>query len=372
MRRADRGGHRSRRRSAGERRIAAPVVAVLVTLALATAWWRPWAGSGVRDTGASALGADRVALTLVVSDASGALATAILEQDRRGQGHGALVGVPAELALPVEGFGRLTAHQALAQAGPTLSRNALSSLVGVSLAGSWVIGATDFVTLIDRLGGLRVGGASTDGRTALARAGADPDGAREVFEALVRTFPAEYGATRTLLVDLGILDSPDLPVRRLAAVLAALAHDATGGHLRTGTLPLDASGHALAPAALPLIRDVLGGTPGRSRAEATPRVLVSIAPGADVTESDVAADVLGAGYDYLVGPAAPVGALSAVVVRAGVPDARRVGADVAELLNLPASVVRVGDDVPFPADVAVVLAGRSPSPGPARAPTALP
>ncbi|HZE67182.1 MAG TPA: hypothetical protein VE081_11150, partial [Sporichthyaceae bacterium] len=85
------------------------------------------------------------------------------------------------------------------------------------------------------------------------------------------------------------------------------------------------------------------------------RILVSIAPGAALTASDARADVLDAGYEYLAGPAAAAGVASSVVVRTGTADAQALGQDVASLLNLPAGAVRIGDDVPFGADVVVVL-----------------
>jgi hypothetical protein len=69
----------------------------------------------------------------------------------------------------------------------------------------------------------------------------------------------------------------------------------------------------------------------------------------------VRAEVLDAGYEYVAGAAAAAGARSSVVVRTGTADAQALGADVASLLNLPASAVRIGDDVPFGADVVVVL-----------------
>jgi hypothetical protein len=291
-----------------------------------------------------------------LQDPAGAAATAVLLQDRRGKGSGALVVVPGELALPVEGASGQTVRTALAGAGPVLAREGLSALLGVPMVGSWVLDVGDFSGLVDRLGGLRLPSGQVDGKGAAARAATGAAGAQEVLSGFVTAFPGRYTAAHDLLGDLGVLAAPGLPVPRLAAVLAGLAREHPTGRLRVATLPLDASGHMLDQAkALPVVRDVLGGQPGAGRADLTPRILISIAAGAALTASDARADVLDAGYEYLAGPAAAAGAVTSVVVRAGTADAEALGYDVASLLNLPTRVVRIGDDVPFGADVAVVL-----------------
>jgi hypothetical protein len=351
------GARVDRREVRRERRIAALVLVLVLGAVAGIVVWRPWSAGRSDDAGDAALGADRVAALVVVSDRSGAVATAVVEQDRRGSGSGAVVGVPGSLGLSVEGLGPLSVRDAAAQAGPTLSRDALGALLGVPLVGSWVIASGDFVALVDRLGGIRVAGQPVDGKTALARAGVDAAGVRDVVTGFVSAFPAGFAATRSLLGNLGVLDEPGLPVARLAALVSGLARDVPDGRLRTGALPLDSSGQALDPTgATPLITDILGGRPGAGRADSTPRVSVSIAPGAGLAELDVQADVLDAGYEYLRGPAVAAGAASSVVVRTGTPDAQKLGAAIAALFDLPGSAVRLGAEVPLGADVAVVLA----------------
>lgn len=347
----DRADRRAARR---ERTILVAVLLVVVALVAGAVAWKPWSRDGGADTGDAALGADRVAVLLQVQRDDGAAATAVLVRDRRGRA--AVVPVPATLGLPVEGTAAATVRSALAEAGPTLSRDALGELLGLSLVGSWVLPAPDFASLVDRLGGVRVAGTTLDGTAALARAAAGAAGTGEVLGALVADFPPGFAATTELLGDLGVLDAPGLPVPRLAAVLSGLARAGAARSLVVRPLPVDASGTRLnAAAAGPVIRDVLGGEPGGGRTDATPRIAVSIATGEGVKASDVRADVLGAGYEYVSDGAALAGTASAVVVRAGTPDAQALGADVADLLGLPASAVKVGGEVPFGADVAVVI-----------------
>jgi hypothetical protein len=353
-----RAGKRADRQERARERLLLGIVALVIAVLVATALvWRPWSGSsGIADTGNEELGADRVALLMQLQDPTGATATAVLLQDRRGKGSGALVVVPGELALPVEGASGQTVRTALAGAGPVLSREGLAALLGVPMVGSWVLDVGDFAGLVDRLGGLRLPSGQVDGKGAAARAATGAAGAQEVLAGFVTAFPGRYTAAHDLLGDLGVLAAPGLPVPRLAAVLAGLAREHPTGRLRVATLPLDGSGHMLDQAtALPVVRDVLGGQPGAGRADLTPRILISLAPGASLNASDARADVLDAGYEYVAGPAAAAGAVTSVVVRTGTADAQALGYDVASLLNLPTTVVRIGDDVPFGADVAVVL-----------------
>lgn len=324
--------------------------------------WSPWSSGGKLDTGHSVMPEDRVAVLFQVQAADAtATSSAIFLHERDGGGRSALVTVPTDLVLPVAGEGRLTVGSALAEAGPTLTREALAELLGVPMAGSWVLAGSEFSLLVDRLGGLRVSGQTLSGAQALQRVGT-ADGGEEVLSAFVGAFPAAFTAGRDLLLDFGILAAPGLPVDLLGAVVTGLSRDGVSGKLAVGVLPLDASGNGLdVTAALPVVRDVLGGEPGEGRGDATPRILVQLAPGSGVKESDVRADVLNAGYEYLDGGAAPAGAQHLVLVRPSLPDAQALGESIATTLGLPLSAVRLSDDVPFTADVLVVLVRPTPS-----------
>lgn len=345
---------RERRR---ERLTLLGVTLALVTLVAGIVAWSPWSSAGGNaDTGHSVMPGDRVAVLFQVQAADATAATsAILLHDRRGGGRGALVTVPPALLLPVEGEGRMTVRQALAEAGPTLTREALAELLGVPLAGSWVLDGTEFSVLVDRLGGIRVGGQTVSGAQALQRVGG-PDGGKDVLRGFIGAFPSGFTAGRDLLVDFGILAAPGLPVDLLGAVVTGLARDGAANSLGVGVLPLDPSGYGLdVAAALPVVRDLLGGEPGEGRGDATPRIQVQLAAGSGLSESDVRADVLNAGYEYIDGGAGAGNAASAVLVRPSLPDAQALGESIAMTLGLPVSVVRLSDDVPFTADVLVVL-----------------
>jgi hypothetical protein len=345
---------RERRR---ERMALLGVTLGLIALIVGIVAWSPWSSGGEAvDTGHSVMPEDRAAVLFQVQgpDATAA-SSAILLHDRRDGGRGALVTVPPELLLPVEGEGRMTVRSALGEAGPTLTREALAELLGVPMAGSWVLDGTEFSVLVDRLGGIRVGNQTMTGAQALQRVSA-PDGGKDVLTAFVRAFPGGFTAGRDLLLDFGILAAPGLPVDLLGAVVTGLSRDAVANKLGVGVLPLDATGYGLdVAAALPVVRDLLGGEPGEGRGDATPRIQVQLAPGSGLKESDVRADVLNAGYEYVDGGPAGAGAPSVVLVRQSLPDGQALGESIAATLGLPASAVRLSDDVPFTADVLVVL-----------------
>ena len=256
-----RAGERLDRQAARrERRVLLGVLVLVLAVVVGAVLWQPWGGGSDADTGDEALGADRVPMLLQVQGANGATASAVLVRDRRGKGSGAVVPVPASLGLPVEGTAAATVRSALDDAGPTLSREALGELIGVALVGSWVLTEAEFATLVDRLGGLRIGGSTVDGQGAVTRAAASAAGTGEVLGALVGGFPTLFSAATQLLSDLGVLAAPGLPVPRLAAVLCGLARESAEDRLTVTTLPVDASGARLDPrAAGPVVRDVLGG-----------------------------------------------------------------------------------------------------------------
>jgi hypothetical protein len=281
-----------------------------------------------------------------------------------------------------------TVRLGLVEAGPTLTREAIGELLGIELAGNWVIDHAAFARLVDTLGGVDVGGGDlkncgaaapatggrgnaralpadsergvqvVDGQTAVRIADTGRCSGR-VLEGLAIALPGSFAAARATLDSVGVLPSSGLDTPVLAAVLAGLHRDVApgGGQMSFGSLELNPSGNTLnAEASRSIVIDVLGGRPGEDPG-GTPRILVQIAPGAGVKESDVRADVLNAGYEYVDGGAAPAGATRVVLVRPSTPDAQALGESIATTLGLPLSAVRLSDDVPFTADVVVVLVG---------------
>ncbi|MGQ0626105.1 MAG: hypothetical protein ACT4PP_15840 [Sporichthyaceae bacterium] len=334
-----------RRERARERGVLIGVGMVAAALVAALLVWAPWQKQDAPDTGAQFLGGDRVALLMQIQGpTSEAVATAILVYDRASQAPQGVTVVPGRMVLDVQGQGRLTVNAALAAAGPTLSREAIGELVGVPLVGTWLLTEGEYSALVDQVGSLR---------RPLRELG--PGSQAEAVHALVAAFPPVYSVTRDLLLDFGILAAPGLEVERLAAVLTGLA--ARGGAFGQGELPVDAATGGLdLSAARSGELERLGARPGEARVDSTPRVLVSIARGGAVRESDVRADVLNAGYEYRAGPPAPADAETSIMVRASVPGALDLGKAVAAALGLDPRRVVSAAEVPATVDVVVVIA----------------
>jgi hypothetical protein len=123
-------------------------------------------------------------------------------------------------------------------------------------------------------------------------------------------------------------------------------------------LPIDRSSGGLDVAGgAPLVQDLLGGRPGTSLADTTPRVMVQLPEADSQLAAAVRAAVVGGGYEYVEGGIGPKRRSSAVLVRD--PAATAVGEAVALTLGLPRSSVRTASDdvgdVPVVADVLVLL-----------------
>jgi cell envelope-related transcriptional attenuator-like protein/LytR cell envelope-related transcriptional attenuator len=343
--------------------------------------WRPWSSAPDQDTGDAFLGADRVTILLSAQGKDGtALLGGLLVHDRVAR-RGGIVVVPTELMLPVSGEGRVAIGDALAKAGPTLTREALGDALGVTVDGSWVLPRAEFARFVDRLGGAEVpvDSAVVDGGHVVVPAGTHRlDGSQvieyatyrapgeleseraarvqRVLTGLAAATPKTYPGVRDLLASLGVVGDAGLPVERLAAVLSGVARDASAGRLRAGALLADGQTGGLdVAAAAPLVREVLGGRARTTLADVTPRVMVQL----PVRDADLAAEVraslVGAGYDYVDGGPGPAAKTSVVTVRAGTADARPVGEAVALTLGLDRAVVKAVEDLPLVADVLVVI-----------------
>jgi len=365
---------RVRRRKARTRIRAGLAVPVLLAALLA---WHPWSRGSALDPADEALGGQFTALVqLRVPDASavvGALASHDREVDR-----GSLLVVPADLSVAVAGESRLPVADALAKAGPSLTRDALADVLGVRIDASWVLDRPTFVQVVDRVGGLELEVARPGftagqevvhaGRQGLTGAQAhdyatylapgEPEGARSgrvgaVLGALVAAMPASYEATRQMLDDLGVLGGAGLPSARLAALLSGLSRDLAAERARIGALPLRSGGALDLPRAAPMLGDLATGG-SRGGQHVTPRVIVRFAGADPEHEVDVRALLLNAGYRYIDGGSSPRAEKTAVLVRErGV---RAVGDSVALTLGLEPDVVQVTADLPATVDVLVLLA----------------
>ncbi|MFI1579603.1 LytR C-terminal domain-containing protein [Embleya sp. NPDC020630] len=271
--------------------------------------------------------------------------------------------------------------QLMADEGPGASRDALSDLLGVKLDGSWVVSEPVLQGLVDLAGGIQLnadvevkgqdgkvlvgqGRNPANGVAALAFAtykqpGESPtvtgDRFGRVLQGLLAAFPTQPDAVLTLLANMANLPDPSLPDDKLSTLLANLAKATQAKLLQVRALPVSPEGILDINAAVPIVRELLGGTVRQGRVEAGPaRVMVEDASGKNGAQEDAHAKLLNAGVTYVPGGASGKRAQPTSVVQYS-NDARKVDAEQAALtLHLPPTSVKKATGEML-ADVVVTL-----------------
>ncbi len=212
-------------------------------------------------------------LLQVQGDDQAAAASALLAHDQVSR-TGAAVLVPPQVIVDVPGAGSVPFGRALATSAPEGSRNALSDLVGVTVDAGWVLDSPTLITLVDRLGGLRVGvdvpvmqdatvlvgpgEQQLNGEQALAFLGylapGEQEQARlarvqELVDGLLTALPDSADEVTPLLGVLGPGSRSSQPAADLARFLVAAAESGQAGDLQFDILPvipIDAGGGVMA------------------------------------------------------------------------------------------------------------------------------
>lgn len=382
------GGRRHGRGLDHRLRIAAAIGAALLLLALAI--WRPWSGGSGLSEGDKALGGPRAdVLVQLRADDGRAVGSAVIQHDRT-ENRGSVVGLPDDLAVDVPdlnvdsalgGGGPDTLGGALEAAGESLTRDAVADVLGVDVAGSFVLDTATFANLVTRVGGIavkvdtqvRVGGVvvaqpgsgpvQLNGSAAVVYATL-PQGASttraarfvQVLDGIIAKVPTDYELSADLVDSVGLIGNGTLTPERLAAILSGGAADRAAGSLRTAVLPVQADGLLDIAKATPVVRDLLGGSL-TGRGDQTPRVLVQLAttatgPARAGLRERARADVVNAGYRFVDGGVVVPRARSQITVYGG----RGIGEGLALAFGLDPSVVRAGEG-DGAADAVVVLGG---------------
>ncbi len=390
-RRFARKGEPSRGRGRGpdlDRRLLAAGAAAAALLLFVLAIWRPWSGGPDLSPADKALGAPRAAVLIQIRSTEGrAIANAVIMHDRE-RDRGSVVGVPDDLAVDVPDLGvdstvsesgTVRLADALNVAGESLTRDAVADVLGVDIAGSFVLDVPTFASVVTRVGGVEVkidAPVSVGGRV-VARPTTEPvalDGAAavsyisisegtsparaghfvQVLDAVVAKIPKKYDLAADLVDAVGLIGNGTLTPERLAAILSGAATDQAAGGMETAVLPVQGNGLLEISKAAPMVRDLLGGAlTGRS--DETPRILVQLA----TSQTGVAraalrerarAAVLNAGFRFVDGGVVPPRHSSTITVYGG----QGIGDGLAIALGLDTSAVHpgAGDGA---ADAVVVL-----------------
>jgi hypothetical protein len=307
--------------------------------------------------------------------------TAVLV-DNSTKGRGTTVLLPNTLSLTSDDGTSVTLDKSVDDGiGPT--RDALNTLFGADIKGSWRLDTPYLELLVDALGDIYVdtdasvkGNGKDSGRTlvqqgkqqeltgqaavayATYRAAGEPQTKQlarfgQVLQAVLKKMPSDAdGATKTVQ-SLGQILDPSLTDAQLGASLAQLANLAKTGAYDTSMLDVQKDG-TLGSRATDTVKNLLGGTVKQSEGTTQPRVLISNATGTTNSAGLAQAAIVNGGtYTYVNGGKAG-STRSTSQVRYADPARLEAAKDVAATLGLPPSAVAKGT-VPSNADIAVTL-----------------
>ncbi|MFF8282999.1 LytR C-terminal domain-containing protein [Streptomyces albus] len=379
---------RTERREEARRRGRNRVVALVVVLALVVAggvgylWYAgmlPGLGGG-DEKGQAAAGTQRDVIVVHLRERGGTSSTALLV-DNEGAGQGTTVLLPNSLAVSTENGTTTTLGKSVDDQGAGPTRDALNTLLGADIEGTWRLDTPFLENLVELVGGIDVdtdttvpgkkkGAAplveqgaeqSLNGRTAVAyatyRAQGEPQDKQlarfgQVMQAVLKKISTDPGAATKTVESLGQIPDPSLSESQLGASLAKLATHAKKGDYRTQVLPVQPNGTLSEQVSDQVVGKVLGGSVKNSDPDAAPRVSVKNATGKPGLDNAASAALVNAGYTVVKGGTGGTHATS--VVGYAKAAQRDKAVEVAKTLGLPGSAVRKADGSGN-ADVTVIL-----------------
>jgi anionic cell wall polymer biosynthesis LytR-Cps2A-Psr (LCP) family protein len=375
------------KRRGRNRKTALVLLLVLAMLGGAGYLWQsgklPGLGKGKTTQAAAGGTQKRDVIVVHLIPVNGGPSDTALLVDNSTKGRGTTVLLPNTLSMTSDDGAATTLDKSVGDGiGPT--RDALNTLLGADVKGSWRLDSPYLELLVDSLGDVYVdtdtavkGTGKNSGRTlvqqgrqqeltgqaavayATYRAAGEPQTKQlnrfgQVMQAVLKKMPSDAAsATRTVQSLSQILD-PSLTDRQLGASLAQLADLAKTGAYDTTLLPVQKDGTLSTQATDGVVKDVLGGTVKQSAGTTQPRVLIADATGIKKAAPIAQAAIVNGGtYTYVAGGKASATRSASEVLYA---DPARLAAakDVAATLGLAPTAVRKGT-VPSNADIAVTL-----------------
>ncbi|GAA2596808.1 LCP family protein [Streptomyces axinellae] len=371
------------KRKGRNRVVALVVVAVLVvTGGLGYLWYAGMLPGldGAGKKGAAAAGQQRDVIVVHLREQGGASSTALLV-DNAGAGQGSTVLLPNSLAVSAEDGTTTTLGKSVEDEGASPTRDALNTLLGSDIKGTWRLDTPYLENLVELVGGIaldtdtsvpgakkgekpqveRGSAVDLDGRAAVAYATYRAPGelqtkqlARfgQVMRAALKKLSSDSGAATKTVESLGQIPDPSLSEKQLGASLAKLASRARAGDYRTRLLPVQANGTLSRQAGDEVVKKILGGTVKNSDPQAALRVSLKNASGKRGVTNAASAALVNGGYAVVKSGSGAARAQS--VVGYAKPEHKAEAEEVAKTLDLPASAVRETGSAST-ADVAVLL-----------------
>jgi anionic cell wall polymer biosynthesis LytR-Cps2A-Psr (LCP) family protein len=381
---------RSERREEAKRRGRNRVVALLVTLALVLVggvgylWYAGklpgLSGSDTKsETAAGPQKRDVIVVHLHNTRKKGTSTALLVDNATTGQGTTVLL--PNNLSVANDDGTATTLGKSVEDDGSTGTREAIGTLLGAKVSGTWRLDTPYLENLVELVGTIdlttdtEVPGAkkgdeplvkkgenqTLNGRAAVAYATyVGPEEAEEkqllrfgqVMQAVLKKLPDDPKSATVIVETLAQILDPSLNERDLGTSLAKLAEHAKGGDYKTALLPVQEDGTLSDEAADSVVKDVLGGSVSAPEPGDTLRVGIKNGSGkADATEQ-ARVTLINGGYNVIDGGKADT--VDASQVTYG-DDAQKAKAEeVAKTLGLPAGAVKKGKAATN-ADVSVVL-----------------
>ncbi|MFE4874988.1 LCP family protein [Streptomyces sp. NPDC056682] len=385
---------RSERREEAKRRGRNRIVALAVALALVAVggvgylWYAgklPFLSSS-SDTkkGATAAGPQKrdVIEVDLHNTKSGGTSTALLVNNVTTQ-QGTTVLLPNSLSVPNDDGSRTTLGKSVGADGSAGTRDAISSLLGTKITGTWRLDTPYLENLVDLVGNIDI---STDVDVPAAKQGGEPvvkkgddqtlsgpmavayatyKGPGEADTKQLQRFGAVmYGVLRKISDDpkaatvtvqtLAQILDPSLPESDLGASLAKLAEHAKTGAYKTAVLPVQSDGSLSQQASDSVVKDILGGQVGGGVVDKGTAVRVGVKNASGNAKATEAARItlVNGGYAFIDAGNTTTEAVSQVLY--GDPAQKAKAIEVAKTLGLADSAVKQGKAAAN-SDVSVVI-----------------
>ncbi|MER6786162.1 LCP family protein [Streptomyces sp. NPDC000658] len=387
--------NRTERREEAKRRARSRVVALAVVLALVAVggvgylWFAGklpgLSSSSDSDAKTTTAGAQKRDVVVVhLHNTAGGGTSTVLLVDNATTKQATTVLLPNSLVLTDDDGATTTLAKSVDDDGSAGTREALDTVLGTSIEGTWRLDTPYLQNLVDLVGNIEVDTdaavpdpAAKKGQAPLVPKGEDqtlsgkmavayatyraPGEAQnvqlqrfgQVMQGVLRKVSSDaQGATVTVQTLAQILD-PSLTDKDLGAFLAKLADLAKGGDYKTALLPVQNDGTLSAAASASVVKDVLGGTAKSPDKGAAVSVSVQNASGDKANTEDARVVLLNGGFTFLEA-GSPSSTKAGSQVLYSDPADKENATEVAKTLGLDAGAVKKGA-VAGNADVAVVL-----------------
>ncbi|MEV7482852.1 MULTISPECIES: LCP family protein [Streptomyces] len=373
------------RRRGHNRMVALIVVAVLVVVGGAGYLWFAGGIPGVSDAdgrSATATGPQKrdVIVVHLHNTKKGGTSTALLV-DNVTTKQGTTVLLPNSLAVAGDDGSTTTLGKSVDDDGSTGTREAIDTLLGTSISGTWRLDTPYLENLVELVGNIEVDtdtavpdskkgasplveegeGQTLSGPMAVAYATYQGEGEPEakqlmrfgqVMRSVLRKLSEDPKAATVTIETLAQILDPSLPEQDLGASLAKLAGHAKVGDYKTELLPVQSDGTLTDKATASVVKDVLGGKVKAPEQGAAVRVGIKNATGNTKGTESARVKLVNGGYAFVDSGKADTATSSQVVY--GTAEDKAKAVEVAKTLGLPEGSVEKGEPAAN-ADVSVVL-----------------